>query len=60
MNGINELVNCLKKGLKDKKNKSLLRLYLNLTGKVAEATGKDFLNSAKQLILLIISCLSDK
>ena len=60
MNGVTDLVACLKKGLKDKKNKALLRLYLNLSGKVAEAVGKEFTNLGKQLILLIMSCLSDK
>jgi hypothetical protein len=47
MNGMNELTNYLKKGLKDKKNKALLRLYLNIAGKVAEAAGKDYINHAK-------------
>lgn len=41
----------MKRGLKDKKNKSLLRLYVNLLGKVVESViGKDFAGQVKQLI----------
>ena len=52
--------NCLKNGLKDKKNKSLLRVYINLVAKFAECSGKDFFNYAKVLIQHLLSSLSDK
>lgn len=46
-NGLSELINCMKKGLKDKKNKNLHRIYLTMTGKLVESCGKDFLTYGK-------------
>lgn len=51
----------MKNGLKDKKNKSLLRNYINLAAKFAEVSGgKDFFNNGKVLIQHLLSSLSDK
>lgn len=60
INNLGEFVNCLKNGLKDKKNKNLLRNYVNLLGKFAEASGKDFLINGKQILPHLLSSLSDK
>lgn len=57
---LNDFTASLKSGLKDKKNKSLLRLYINLVGKFAESSSKDFFIHAKVLIQHLISSLSDK
>lgn len=57
---LGEFVTCLKNGLKDKKNKNLLRNYVNLLGKFAEASGKEFLSIGKQILPHLLSSLSDK
>lgn len=46
--------------MKDKKNKSLLRVYINLVAKFAECSGKEFFNHGKFLIQHLLSSLSDK
>lgn len=57
---LGEFNTCVKNGLKDKKNKSLLRVYINLAAKFAECCGKEFFNYGKTLIHPLLSSLSDK
>ncbi|CAD8120601.1 unnamed protein product [Paramecium sonneborni] len=59
INGLNDLINMLKQRLNDN-NKQLVRPIVQIVGRVAEACGKDFKSSGKQLIQPLISILSDK
>lgn len=60
LENLSDFSNCLKNGLKDKKNKCLLRVYINLTSKFCESSGREFFNFGKILIQHLLSSLSDK
>ncbi|KAM3139866.1 hypothetical protein pb186bvf_008108 [Paramecium bursaria] len=59
MNGLTELFGLLKSRLSDN-NKGVIRAIIQITGRLAEACGKEFKNQGKQLICPLITLLSDK
>jgi hypothetical protein len=58
-NGLNELMDALKNGMKDS-NKAVVKKYIQLLGTMAEAIGPDVKQFIKKCFVPMLNNLSDK
>lgn len=58
-NGLNELMDAMKKGMKDA-NKAVVKVYINLLGLLADAVGPAIKQYQKKCFLPMLTNLSDK